>query len=384
MEAERMRIAFISDAIYPYNEGGKEKRIFEVTTRLALKGYDIHVYCMKWWEGLNNKKENGVYLHAISKKYSLYSGKRRSMIQALIFGLACLKLIKEDFDIAEVDHIPFFPLFSLKIVCFLKKKKIIATWHEAWGKDYWQEYLGWRGIFGYMIEKISVSIPNEIISVSEYTTDKLKNSLKCRKNIYTIPNGNDYEKIQKIIPAQKKSDVIFAGRLLSNKNVDVLIKSIQLVKERKPEIKCLIVGDGPEKKNMEILAQKLNMENNINFLGFLGNHDDVYAIMKSSKVFVLPSTREGFGIVVIEANACGLPVITVDHRDNAAKDLIEEGKNGFICQLDNENIAKIIVMILENNLDQKMKNSCMDIAKKYSWDKSIDKIEKVYLKWTNG
>jgi glycosyltransferase involved in cell wall biosynthesis len=384
MEAERMRIAFISDAIYPYNEGGKEKRIFEVTTRLALKGYGIHVYCMKWWEGLNNKKENGVYLHAISKKYSLYSGKRRSMIQALIFGLACLKLIKEDFDIAEVDHIPFFPLFSLKIVCFLKKKKIIATWHEAWGKDYWQEYLGWRGIFGYMIEKISVSIPNEIISVSEYTTDKLKNSLKCKKNIYTIPNGNDYEKIQKIIPAQKKSDVIFAGRLLSNKNVDVLIKSIQLVKERKPEIKCLIVGDGPEKKNMEILAQKLNMENNINFLGFLGNHDDVYAIMKSSKVFVLPSTREGFGIVVIEANACGLPVITVDHRDNAAKDLIEEGKNGFICQLDNENIAKIIVMILENNLDQKMKNSCMDIAKKYSWDKSIDKIEKVYLKWTNG
>ncbi|MHB9128730.1 MAG: glycosyltransferase, partial [Candidatus Humimicrobiaceae bacterium] len=143
-----MRIAFISDAIYPYNEGGKEKRIFEVTTRLACKGYDIHVYCMKWWEGLNNKKENGVYLHAISKKYSLYSGKRRSMIQALIFGLACLKLIKEDFDIAEVDHIPFFPLFSLKIICFLKKKKIIATWHEAWGKDYWQEYLGWRGIFG--------------------------------------------------------------------------------------------------------------------------------------------------------------------------------------------------------------------------------------------
>ncbi|MHB9129436.1 MAG: glycosyltransferase, partial [Candidatus Humimicrobiaceae bacterium] len=279
--------------------------------------------------------------------------------------------------------IPFFPLFSLKIICFLKKKKIIATWHEAWGKDYWQEYLGWRGIFGYMIEKISVSIPNEIISVSEYTTDKLKNNLKCKKNIYTIPNGNDYEKIQKIIPAQKKSDVIFAGRLLSNKNVDVLIKSIQLVKERKPEIKCLIVGDGPEKKNMEILAQKLNMENNINFLGFLGNHDDVYAIMKSSKVFVLPSTREGFGIVVIEANACGLPVITIDHKDNAARDLIEEGKNGFICQLDKEKIAKIIVGILENNLDQKMKNSCMDIAKKYSWDKSIDKIEKVYLKWTN-
>lgn len=378
-----MRIAFVSDAIYPYNEGGKEKRLFEMTTRLACKGYDIHVYCMKWWEGLKNKKENGVYLHAICKKYSLYSGKRRSLAQALIFGLACLKLIKEDFDIAEVDHIPFFPLFSLKIVCFLKKKKIIATWHEVWGKDYWQEYLGWRGIFGYIIEKISVLLPDEIISVSEYTTNKLKNNLKYRKKIYTIPNGSDYEKIQKIIPAQKKSDVIFAGRLLSNKSVDVLIKSIQLIKERKPKIKCLIIGDGPEKKNMEILTQKLNMEKNINFLGFLGNHDDVYALMKSSKVFVLPSTREGFGIVVVEANACGLPVITIDHKDNAAKDLIEEGENGFVCQLDKEKIAEIVIRILENNLDQKVKKACMDIAKKYDWDKSIDEIGKVYLKWIN-
>jgi len=378
-----MKIAFISDAVYPYNKGGKEKRIFEVTTRLACKGYDIHIYCMKWWEGPKNKIENGVHLHAICKKYPLYSGKRRSIFQAIIFGLNCFKLIKENFDVVEVDHMPFFPLFSLKLVCFLKKKKMIATWYEVWGKDYWQEYLGWRGIFGNIVEKISISMPDEIISVSEHTTKKLKNNLKCRKKIYTIPIGNDYEKIQKIIPSQKKSDVIFAGRLLSNKNVDVLIKSIQLAKERKPEIRCLIVGDGPEKKNMEILAQKLNMEKNIYFLGFLENHDDVYAIMKSSKVFILPSSREGFGIVVIEANACGLPVITIDHSGNAAKDIIKEGENGFICQLNIEKIAEIITKILDNDLDQKMKSSCMNIAKKYSWDNSIDNIEKVYSKWAN-
>jgi len=378
-----MKIAFISDAIYPYNEGGKEKRIFEVSTRLACKGYDVHVYCMKWWEGSIDREENGVHLHAICKKYPLYSGKRRSMIQALIFGLFCLRLIKENFDIAEVDHMPFFPLFSLKLVCFLKKKKIIATWHEVWGKDYWREYLGWRGFFGYLIEKLSVSMPDKIISVSEHTTNKLKNNLRCKKEIFTIPNGNDFEKIQKIMPSEKKSDVIFTGRLLSNKNVDVLIKSIQLIKERKPEIECLIIGEGPEKKNLEILAKKLNLENNVKFLGFLENHDDVYAIMKSSKVFVLPSTREGFGIVVIEANACGLPVITTGYKDNAARHLIEEGKNGFVCQLDKEKIAEIIAGILENGPDQKMKKACMDTAKKYGWDKSINKIEEVYLKWEN-
>src|SRR5680860_553087 len=104
-----MKIAFVSDAIYPYNEGGKEKRLFEVTTRLAKRGYDINLYCMKWWKGSRDKIENGVHLHAICKYYSLYSGERRSIVQALMFGTACLKLIKEDFDIIDVDHMPHFP-----------------------------------------------------------------------------------------------------------------------------------------------------------------------------------------------------------------------------------------------------------------------------------
>ena len=167
------------------------------------------------------------------------------------------------------------------------------------------------------------------------------------------------------------------------KHIDTLIKAMHLIKEQIPTVKCLVIGDGPEKKRLEALTQKLNLGKNIKFLGFLENHDDVYTIMKLSKVFVLPSTREGFGIVVIEANACGIPVITVDHKDNAARDLIVEGKNGFVCQLNEEEIAKKIMRILENSSGRKMKKACMNLAKKYDWDKIIDKVEEVYLQWTN-
>lgn len=375
-----MRIAFVSDAIFPYNKGGKEKRIFEVTTRLAKRGHEIHLYCMNWWKGPAERIENGVHLHAICKYYPLYSGERRSIAQALIFGLACLKLIKEDFDIVDVDHMVFFHLFPTKLICILKRKRMIATWNEVWGKDYWQKYLGWKGFFGYLVEKFGVLTPDKIISVSKHTTDKLKNDLNFKKKIYIVPNGVDFNKIQKIKPAKEESDVIFAGRLLSHKNIDVLIKSIKLIKEKLPEIKCFIIGDGPEKKELELLVKGLNLEKNIKFLGFLENQNDVYSLMKSAKVFVLPSTREGFGIVVIEANACGIPVITINHKGNAAKDLVAEGKNGFVCQLNEKEIANQIIKVLENNSGRKMKNSCIDSAKKFDWDRIVDEIEEVYQK----
>lgn len=374
-----MKIAFVSDAIYPYNKGGKEKRMYEISTRLAKRGHNVHVYCMKWWKEKETQRiENGVHLHAISRYYPLYSGKRRSIKEAVMFAFACFKLIREDFDVVDVDHIPYFVLFSTKVVCILKRTKLIASWHEVWGREYWKEYLGGLGNIAYVIEKLSVLMPDRIISVSEHTTNKLKNDLLSKKDIITISNGVDFEKIKKIHASSEKSDVIFAGRLFSHKNVDMLIKSIAALNENRPDIKCLIIGDGSEEKNLEALTQKLNLEKNIKFFGFLENHDDVYALMKSSKVFVLPSTREGFGIVVIEANACGIPVITINHKDNAARDLIEEGKNGFVCQLNEEEIAKRIIRILENNSGRNMKEACKDLAKKYDWGKIVDEIEKIY------
>jgi len=122
------------------------------------------------------------------------------------------------------------------------------------------------------------------------------------------------------------------------------------------------------------------MGKNINFLGLLEDHDDVYAIIKSSKVFVLPSTIEGFGIVAIEANTCGIPVITVNHKGNAARNLIEEGKNGFVCQLNEEEIAKRIIRILLNSSSRGMEETFVELAKKYDWDKIVDEIEEAYLK----
>jgi len=100
--------------------------------------------------------------------------------------------------------------------------------------------------------------------------------------------------------------------------------------------------------------------------------------MKSSKVFVLPSTREGFGIVALEANACGLPVVTVNHKMNAACDFIANGETGFICALSEVDIAEKILRGLNRRRD--MKRICIESAKRHDWDNIVNTTEKVYEK----
>ena len=374
---KKMKIALVYDAIYPYIKGGGEKRFDEIGKRLAKKGHQVHLYGMKLWEGHDVIQKEGLYLHGICPPKPLYTKDgRRSMQQAIFFGIHCLKLIKEDFDVIDCCGFPYFSLFSCKLVSLIKRKKLFSTWHEVWGLKYWQEYLGRLSVFGHLIEKLSVLMPSIIISVSQSTARRIKDELGFKRKIYVISSGIDFNRIQQINAAQEKIDVIYAGRLMDFKHIDTLIKAIHLLKEQIPIVKCFVIGEGPEKKRLEVLVQKLNLKKNIKFLDFLENHDDVYALIKSSKVFVLPSTREGLGLVVIEANACGIPVVTINHKDNAAKDLVEEGKNGFIGEFNEKLLAEKILEALK--IGKSIKQNCINEARRYDWDIIISKLEEAY------
>lgn len=370
-----MKVAFVSDAIYPYNKGGKEKKIYEVSTRLAMLGHDVHVYTMKWWlETTKQKMEHGVHLHAISPLYPLYSGRRRSFREAILFSFHCFSLFTEDFDVIDVDHMPHLVIFPLKLICLLKRKKLIVSWNEVWGKDYWVKYIGNMGIPAYYIEKASVALPDSIISISDLTSNKLRGLFHRTKHVYTVPMGIDYADIAGIAPSKERSDVIFAGRLLENKHVDLLVKAIARIKKHVPFIKCIIVGEGPEKVYLESLVREYRLEENIKLISFLPDHKDLYALFKSSGVFAFPSTREGFGISVIEANACGLPVIVIDHHDNASKDLITK-TNGLKISLHEHALASAITRLLKTAIN---KAEIIQSAKHYDWNLITQDVLEVY------
>lgn len=379
-----MKIIFVSDAIYPYNKGGKEKRLYEISTRLAKYGHEVHIFTMKWWSGEKIIKKDNIVLHGICHLKNIYTKneRRRSLWQAFYFGVKLFfPLLKENFDVLDADQIPYFHLFSCKLVCLLKRKKLIITWHEVWGKKKWYTYLGKaKGFFSNLIEILSVRLPDRIISVSNTTAEKLNKILNVEKEkITVIPNGINTDEINKASKANLKSDCIFAGRLVKHKNVDYLIKAIKIIKQKyKLDIGCVIIGDGPEKKSLENLSKELKLEKNIKFLGFLKTHAEVYSYFKASKVFVSPSTNEGFGITVLEANACGLPAIVVDHQDNAAKDLIVKSVNGYICRLSEKEIADKIQKIITTNNLKGTKQYCIEISKKYQWSNIAKEILDFY------
>ncbi|MDD3887316.1 MAG: glycosyltransferase family 4 protein [Patescibacteria group bacterium] len=376
-----MKIVFVSDSIYPFFKGGKEKRIYEITTRLAKHGHEVHIFTMKWWQGERVIKKDNITLHGISKLYPLYNkkNKRRSIKQALLFSLSVFfPLLKEKFDIIEADQVPYFQLFPLKLVTLLKRKKLNVSWLEVWGREYWMKYLGWKGLLGYLVEKFSAYLPDNFIAISELTKDKLikKFNVSANKIVFIPPTGIDQNKFtnfQKL----KSSDCIYFGRLLNHKNVNLFIEAINILKIKKPEIKCKIIGEGPEKESLLELTEIYSLKDNIEFLDSQ-EENMLFSYINASKVFVFPSTREGFGISVLEANACGKQAVVIDHEDNAAKDLVIDKITGHISRFDKLQLAQKIELALRQYKDGKIKQACFKKASEYKWSKIIDQISRLY------
>ncbi len=374
-----MKIVFIYDCIYPWVKGGGEKRIYEIGKRLVTKGHEVHLFGVKWWDGSDIIEYEGMILHGICEKMELYVDGRRSIYEALIFSIKLLphlyKENKEKFDIIDVTAFPYFSVFAVKLISLVKRTPMVVTWHEVWG-DYWYEYLGWKGFFGKLIENI-VSKLGKSIAVSQMTKKNLESLGFKDKDVYIIPNGIDLKRVSEVTPHIEKCDVIFVGRLIKEKNVDVLLKAIDYVGHELCDIRCHIIGDGPEKDRLVKLVDDRRIDNHVTFFGFM-EHDEIISRIKSSKLFVLPSSREGFGIVVIEAFACGVPVITVKHERNAAYRLVNK-ETGIVINLDVYELGDAIYRIITNdNLQENMSKSAMTVAQEYDWDGVVDKLICIY------
>lgn len=371
-----MKIAFVYDAIYPWIKGGAEKRIYELGKRLAANGNEVHIFGVKWWDGNAEIIMDGMVLHGVCGRRELYINGRRSITEPLIFSIKLpFHLIKEKFDVIDVCAFPYFSCFSVKLISLIKRSPVIITWLEVWG-DYWYEYLGITGFFGKLIEQLVSKLAFRSIAISNMTKDGLESLGVDAKKITVMSGGVDLREIKNIHPSDEKYDILFAGRLIKEKNVDVLLKAVDKVRKSMPSIRCHIIGGGPEKERLDTLAAQLQLGENVSFSGFLDYHE-VISRIKSARVLVVPSGREGFGIVVIEAYACAVPVITVKTGRNAASELVDG--TGFAVNLDPEELSEsILTLIKDPGMHEKMSVSALKKAQMYDWDKIVKQLSDLY------
>jgi glycosyltransferase involved in cell wall biosynthesis len=372
-----MKIAYIHDVVYPEIKGGAEKRVWEISRRLAERGHEVHIFSMNHWGGEQAVERDGVRLHAVSEPLDLYAGGRRSVKAAIKFSSKLLLSFRGEYDVIDAQQFPYLPCFSAKLHSILAGTPLVITWHEVWG-DYWHEYLGWKGIFGEGIERMTVRLPDKIIPVSETVREDLIEMGVRSERMEVVANGVDLGRIESVEAGEQVYDIIYAGRLSAHKRLDLLIEAVGIAKKDLPEIRCCIVGDGPDRENLAKLAEELKVEESVEFLGFLESDEEVISKMKSSKVFVLPSTREGFGITVLEANASGLPAVVVDAKKSAASGLIREGENGLLCDPSAPSIASKVEELLRDDLFKKMAGSSKESAREHDWSEIARKVEEVY------
>lgn len=364
------RLAIVSDAIYPFTRGGKELRIQALSQQLARAGFDVHIYTMKWWKGPNVRRQENITLHAICPRLPLYTKNgRRSIWQGVVFAMATLKLITQRFDVLEVDHMPIIPLFCTRVVATLHRRPLYGVWHEVWGRQLWNAYLPKPLAFiATILEKLSIYIPNHIIAVSDQTASALRHHLGYRGPLTVAANGLDFDSIAKVPAAETHSDLIFVGRLIAHKNVPLLISATALLRKNYPHIKLIVIGDGPQAAELQAQIKDLGLQTNVSLLSGIDDSQK-FALMKSSKVFVTPSSREGFGITVLEANAADLPVVTINTPENAARHLITAA-NGTVC----ESTAEALTEAISYWLKHPHAHRAQHIAKTYDWSVPAQKL----------
>lgn len=368
------KIVFVSDGVYPYFKGGKEKRLHELSKRLVALGYDVHIYTMKWWPGPEKSRiEEGVHLEALCGYYPMYNGERRAIKEGVIFGLACFRLLRVRFDVLDVDHMPFFPILSTWLVCKIRRVRLYGTWHEALSTQDWISYMGKPGYIAAAIERLSIRLPDTITAASEHTVQNLATFHDRRKGVWLVEPGVDIEAINAVQPLPETIDMLYIGRLVRDKNVDKFIDAAKILKEDHPTLKCAIVGEGPDKPALRAKVRANGLRDNVTFHSHLPHSEDVYAIMKAAKIFVLPSVREGFSIVTLEALSCGTPVITTDVHANAARYLVKDGVSGSIVPCS----AKAIAKAAAGWIDEAQKPA-VTAGEEYDWERVARRQLEVY------
>jgi glycosyltransferase involved in cell wall biosynthesis len=389
---DRFRLAVFNTQPPHLYFGGVERRIMETTKRLQAQA-DINVYCGTKAGFKQPATINGVGF------FPCHSTDRIFPLDNWFFNRSLSKKASDiNADIYEAHAVSGYG-FPQKLKKIGINKPFIHTIHGILADEYEQAkkngYPSVRGrIANYFmhrlanLEKKTAQDATLIVTISNYSLEKIREHYGIDKGkVRIVPNGVDVEKFKPIqnptlVKRQfglgNKPCVLFVGSLIPRKGLFFLVEAAKRIVKENAETKFLIVGEGPQKNQLTIALESARLSGNFKFLGNL-KEDDLSAAYNCADVFVLPSIQEGQGIVLLEAQACGKPVVAFDiggvneaaHNDETGL-LVDRGSS--------EELGNALLRLLsEKPLREKMgANGRRFVTENFTWDICAQKMLKVY------
>jgi glycosyltransferase involved in cell wall biosynthesis len=342
-----MRICVVYDCLYPHTVGGAERWYRNLAERLAADGHEVTYLTLRQWDRGETPEPAGGRVKVVSAgpRMSLYTRDgRRRIAPPLVFGLGVLAhLLRRGrrYDAVHACSFPYFSLLAAAAARPIGRYRLTVDWFEVWSESYWREYLGGLGgRVGALVQRLCAGVRQRAFCYSNLHANRLRE--EGLRGEVTVLRGLYAEPAEPVRAGPAERMVLFAGRLIPEKQAPMAVEAIGLAAERIEGLTGELLGDGPEREAVHAAIAEHGQQI-ISARGFT-SAETVAREMRRALCLLLPSVREGYGLVVVEAAARGTPSIVVAGPDNAAVELIEPGVNGFVCASSNPRaIAEEIV-----------------------------------------
>jgi glycosyltransferase involved in cell wall biosynthesis len=376
-----VRVCIVFDCLYPYTIGGAERWYRNLSERLAAAGHEVTYLTLRQWPRGEQADVPGVEVIPVAPQMQLYSRGRRSLRAQAAFAAGIVGHMSSKRRRYDAVHTAALHLSALASIAprRLGRYRLAVDWFEVWTPDYWREYAG--PVFGaaaWWGELLSLRTPQHAFCFSELHERRLRelgfrHELTRLAGLYAGPTRRPE-------PVQPEPLVVFAGRQIPEKQVTALVPAMLEARRRLPNLRAELFGDGPDRPALLRLIDEAGLRDAVDAPGFV-EAKRVEAAFRRALCHVLPSRREGYGLVVIDAAAQGTPTIVVRAADNAAVELVEDGVNGVIAgSAAPEDLAGAIERVHEagDSLRRSTADWFAQNASRLSIDSSLDAVVAAY------
>ncbi len=339
--------------------GGAEKVAIEVAKRIVRDGSNVTIFTSRFENSKPKEIIDGVNIKR----------KGNQLTCRLFAFLYYLKNPNFDIVIDEINTIPFFTNF------YAKSKSIVLIHQLA--KEYWfKQTIFPLNIIGYFIEPFWLKLYRNFPTLALSNSTKVDLIKLGFRNVSIYRIGLD---IKPQLITKKENLILFIGRLIPAKGPKDAIKAFSIIHKSIPDLKLSVIGKGHPKfiGSLRELIIKLNLEKSVKLEGFV-NQSKKLDLLKKAKIILIPSVREGWSLVVPEANALG--VIPIGYNVPGLKDSIQNGKTGLLSKPNPQNLADTAIKLLSNTKLQKTLSSNGVLwAKQFNFEKTYQSFKKIIV-----